>query len=225
MSITTSRRQLGSARRWHGSCGESESGGAGASRRCRDSFAASEAKLRLSSTSAIRSTRPSSTISFSPAAARARRRGISSFRLRAPASPSSRATRSASRRATIPRWSKRSSGESRPRRHSPARSQGRQTTTLGEALEAKFEITAATPRFLEHWAELTGASELTRLAREEDAEERAAYPATTITSSTSFGAFRCLASNRRYSSLDCGHCSHGSIRSPRALWRRQTRRI
>lgn len=38
-----------------------------------------------------------------------------------------------------------------------------------------FEITAATPRFLKHWAELTGASELTRLAREEDAEERSAF--------------------------------------------------
>ena len=50
-----------------------------------------------------------------------------------------------------------------------------QTTTLGEGLGSVFEITAATPRFLKHWAELTGASELTRLAREEDAEERSAF--------------------------------------------------
>ncbi len=46
---------------------------------------------------------------------------------------------------------------------------------LGEALQAKFEITAATPRFLEHWAEISGAGELRRLIGEAQAEERAAY--------------------------------------------------
>jgi sulfite reductase (NADPH) flavoprotein alpha-component len=46
---------------------------------------------------------------------------------------------------------------------------------LGEALEQRFEITTATPRFLQHWAELTGAGALKELLGEERAEERAAY--------------------------------------------------
>lgn len=45
---------------------------------------------------------------------------------------------------------------------------------LGEALTSTFEITAATPRFLEHWAELTGSSELEAL-RAGDAKTRTAY--------------------------------------------------
>lgn len=46
---------------------------------------------------------------------------------------------------------------------------------LAEALAAKFEITAATPRFIEHWAELSGATELSKLAGDDHAEARAAY--------------------------------------------------
>jgi len=46
---------------------------------------------------------------------------------------------------------------------------------LGQALEDKFEITAATPRFLEHWAELSGAEALKGLIGEERAEKRVAY--------------------------------------------------
>jgi sulfite reductase (NADPH) flavoprotein alpha-component len=38
-----------------------------------------------------------------------------------------------------------------------------QTLPLVEALGSAFEITAATPRFLEHWASVTGSSELERL--------------------------------------------------------------
>lgn len=37
-------------------------------------------------------------------------------------------------------------------------------TTLGEALEGVLEITAATPRFLDQWAEVTGAAALKELA-------------------------------------------------------------
>ncbi|MFA4929949.1 MAG: assimilatory sulfite reductase (NADPH) flavoprotein subunit, partial [Patulibacter sp.] len=45
---------------------------------------------------------------------------------------------------------------------------------LGEALTRTFEITAATPRFLEHWAELSGAKELAEL-RAADAKTRTAF--------------------------------------------------
>jgi len=48
-------------------------------------------------------------------------------------------------------------------------------TTLGEALAADFEITATTPRFVEHWAELSGAAELRALAAPDAAAERAAF--------------------------------------------------
>ncbi len=48
-------------------------------------------------------------------------------------------------------------------------------TPLAQALEENFEITAATPRFLEHWAELSGASALKKLIGEARAEERVAY--------------------------------------------------
>jgi sulfite reductase (NADPH) flavoprotein alpha-component len=46
---------------------------------------------------------------------------------------------------------------------------------LSEALQAIFEITTATPRFLEHWAELTGAGQLKRLLSGDYVQERAAY--------------------------------------------------
>ncbi|UGS37060.1 Sulfite reductase [NADPH] flavoprotein alpha-component [Capillimicrobium parvum] len=50
-----------------------------------------------------------------------------------------------------------------------------ETTTLGEALAGTFEITAATPRFLEHWAQLTGAAELQALCAADRTKERAAF--------------------------------------------------
>ncbi len=48
-------------------------------------------------------------------------------------------------------------------------------TPLAQALEERFEITALTPRFLEHWAEVTGAAALKNLIGDESAEARAAY--------------------------------------------------
>lgn len=48
-------------------------------------------------------------------------------------------------------------------------------TTLGEALSAKFEISAATPRFIDHWARISGASELEDLRGADHAEARAAF--------------------------------------------------
>ena len=47
--------------------------------------------------------------------------------------------------------------------------------SLGEALGATFEITAATPRFLDRWAELSGAGELRALRGEGAAEARRAF--------------------------------------------------
>ncbi|MEM5386721.1 assimilatory sulfite reductase (NADPH) flavoprotein subunit [Paraburkholderia phymatum] len=47
--------------------------------------------------------------------------------------------------------------------------------SLGDALGASFEVTALTPRFLEHWARLSGAHALERLTSDEHAGERAAY--------------------------------------------------
>jgi len=44
----------------------------------------------------------------------------------------------------------------------------RETTSLGEALTATFEITAATPRFLDQWTEITAAAELEALRVAED---------------------------------------------------------
>lgn len=50
-----------------------------------------------------------------------------------------------------------------------------EATSLGEALTSRFEITAATPRFLERWAELSGAEELRELSTAERAKERLAF--------------------------------------------------
>lgn len=47
--------------------------------------------------------------------------------------------------------------------------------TIGEALAGTFEITAATPRFLDHWAEVTGAAELRALRAEDARRERTAF--------------------------------------------------
>ena len=49
------------------------------------------------------------------------------------------------------------------------------TMSLGEALSGTFEITAITPRFLDHWAEITGAKELHALRGADQAEARAAF--------------------------------------------------
>lgn len=51
----------------------------------------------------------------------------------------------------------------------------KQPLALREALSSAFEITAATPRFIDHWAELSGASELQQLRGAEQAEARSAF--------------------------------------------------
>jgi sulfite reductase (NADPH) flavoprotein alpha-component len=48
-------------------------------------------------------------------------------------------------------------------------------TTIGQALDEELEITAATPRFIDHWASLSGARELEDLRGEANASARAAY--------------------------------------------------
>jgi len=50
-----------------------------------------------------------------------------------------------------------------------------ESTGLGEALTGRFEITAATPRFLEHWAELADSEELRALCSPDQAKERTAF--------------------------------------------------
>ncbi|MCO5066452.1 MAG: assimilatory sulfite reductase (NADPH) flavoprotein subunit [Rhizobiaceae bacterium] len=50
-----------------------------------------------------------------------------------------------------------------------------QNTTLGEALAGAFEITAATPRFIDHWASLTGARELEGLRGETNSADRSTF--------------------------------------------------
>lgn len=47
--------------------------------------------------------------------------------------------------------------------------------SLREALSNRFEITAATPRFIEHWAEIADAEELRTLSTAEQAKERMAF--------------------------------------------------
>jgi sulfite reductase (NADPH) flavoprotein alpha-component len=49
------------------------------------------------------------------------------------------------------------------------------TISLGEALSGTFEITALTPRFLDHWADLTGSDELQALRAPDQKEARAAF--------------------------------------------------
>jgi sulfite reductase (NADPH) flavoprotein alpha-component len=48
-------------------------------------------------------------------------------------------------------------------------------TTLGEAMAGTLEITAATPRFLDHWAEITDAGELQALRATDQAKARTAF--------------------------------------------------
>lgn len=47
--------------------------------------------------------------------------------------------------------------------------------SLREALSNRFEITAATPRFIEQWAEIAGSEELRELSSSERAKERLAF--------------------------------------------------
>ena len=49
------------------------------------------------------------------------------------------------------------------------------TLPLHEALGSAFEITAATPRFLDHWAAVTGSSDLERLRGPEEGAARTAF--------------------------------------------------
>jgi sulfite reductase (NADPH) flavoprotein alpha-component len=49
------------------------------------------------------------------------------------------------------------------------------TKTFGEALAADFEINVATPRFIDHWAEISGAAELKALQGAPQAETRAKF--------------------------------------------------
>ena len=51
----------------------------------------------------------------------------------------------------------------------------KQTLTLKEALSSAFEVTALTPRFIDHWADVSGAKELQRLRGPENAAARAAF--------------------------------------------------
>lgn len=50
-----------------------------------------------------------------------------------------------------------------------------QTLPLHEALGRAYEITAATPRFLDHWASVTGSSELERLRSPDEGAARTAF--------------------------------------------------
>ncbi len=56
----------------------------------------------------------------------------------------------------------------------PVRVQDR-VTTLGDALVADFEITIATPRFIEEWAGVSDSAVLKRLTRPEHAAERSTF--------------------------------------------------
>lgn len=47
--------------------------------------------------------------------------------------------------------------------------------SVGEALESAYEITAATPRFLEQWAHVTGAAKLKSLLDKEEQQARSAF--------------------------------------------------
>jgi sulfite reductase (NADPH) flavoprotein alpha-component len=46
---------------------------------------------------------------------------------------------------------------------------------LGDALSSAFEVSAVTPRFIDHWAELSGAAALASLRGAEQAEARSAF--------------------------------------------------
>jgi sulfite reductase (NADPH) flavoprotein alpha-component len=50
-----------------------------------------------------------------------------------------------------------------------------ETTSLSQALESHFEIAATPPRFLDHWAAVTGSAELRRLSGDDGRSERQAW--------------------------------------------------
>jgi sulfite reductase (NADPH) flavoprotein alpha-component len=50
-----------------------------------------------------------------------------------------------------------------------------QSVALGEALTHRFEVTAATPRFLDYWAQLSEAAALRQLQQEDRAGERSVF--------------------------------------------------
>ncbi|HEX8511922.1 MAG TPA: assimilatory sulfite reductase (NADPH) flavoprotein subunit [Allosphingosinicella sp.] len=50
-----------------------------------------------------------------------------------------------------------------------------EATTLAEALESHFEIAITPPRFLDHWAAVTGSAELRRLSSDEGKAERQSW--------------------------------------------------
>jgi sulfite reductase alpha subunit-like flavoprotein len=82
-----------------------------------------------------------------------------------------------------------------------------ETIPLAEALTRRFEITTASPRFIDQWAKLSGARRI------------GCCSSTATTSSTSSAASRCPASTRRACSPASARCSRGFTRS-RPAWRR-----
>src|SRR3546814_6960448 len=50
-----------------------------------------------------------------------------------------------------------------------------EATTLGEALTSRFEITAATPRFLGYWAQISEAEALRQLQQDDRDGERSVF--------------------------------------------------
>jgi sulfite reductase (NADPH) flavoprotein alpha-component len=94
---------------------------------------------------------------------------------------------------------------------------------LAEALTARFEIQAATPRFLNHWAELAGADDLRALTAADKASERFAfleanhivdfvrnYPVPGISAETFIGGLRAL-QRRLYSIASSQQAQDGDV--------------
>ena len=153
-SIMTRRRHSGAPRRWP--CLPPRPGRAA---RCPPRLTP-PSRRRPRTTSAIPFQAPDHRQHHrSSAAIRPRRPATSSSTSPARASPTSPATRSASSPATIPPWSPRCSTRPASPATAPLTVKG-ETTTLAEALESHFEIAITPPRFLDHWAGLTGAAEL-----------------------------------------------------------------
>ena len=94
---------------------------------------------------------------------------------------------------------------------------------LGRALQTGFEIATATPKFLAHWAELSGASALAALAGPDKASERFAfleahhvvdivrhYPVTGLTGETVIAGLRAL-QPRLYSIASSQEAQDGDV--------------
>lgn len=97
-----------------------------------------------------------------------------------------------------------------------------QTLTIAEALTHRFEITAATPRFLDYWAMLSEAAFLKQLQQEDRAGERSVFLRTHHVVDI-VRRFPVAGSCRKGWSRRCGRSSRGSIRWPRASPPRRTR--